>query len=104
MSNTRKHKDKGKWNNGLLEEVPDNLQNMWDRHNNDWGEFRKAKKDLKDKIAQKEMKREIKETEENIGITTGYSTLDEIISLVRNIPNDMELGGAVRQLFSREKE
>ncbi len=41
---------------------------------------------------------------ENIGITTEYNTLEEIISLVRNIPNDMELGGAVRQLFSREKE
>jgi hypothetical protein len=41
--------------------------------------------------------------EEGIGLMGEYNTLDEIIFLVRNIPNDMELGGAVRQLFSREK-
>jgi hypothetical protein len=62
MSNTKKHKDKGKFNNGLLKnnEVCDSLTNMWDRHNNDLGEFRKAKKILKDKILEKEMKTEIK--------------------------------------------
>jgi hypothetical protein len=61
MSNTKKHKDKGKFNNGLLKnnEVCDSLANMWDRHNNDLGEFRKAKKVLKDKILEKEMKTEI---------------------------------------------
>jgi len=59
MSNTKKHKDKGKWNNGILEEIPPNLQNMFDRDNNDWGEFRKAKKVLQDKIAEKELKKEI---------------------------------------------
>ena len=61
MSNTFKHKDKGKFNNGLLEELPRDLENMFDRHNNDWGEFRKAKKDLIDKIVEKELKTEINE-------------------------------------------
>ena len=35
MSNTFKHKDKGKFNNGLLEELPRDLENMFDRHNID---------------------------------------------------------------------
>ena len=61
MSDTKKHKDKGKFNNGLLEELPRDLENMFNRHNNDWGEFRKAKKDLIDKIAEKELKTEINE-------------------------------------------
>ena len=65
MSNTKKHKNKGKFNNGLLEELPRDLENMFDRHNNDWGEFRKAKKDLKEKIAKKELKRQIKDETEN---------------------------------------
>ena len=61
MSDTKKHKNKGKFNNGLLEELPRDLENMFDRHNNDWGEFRKAKKDLIDKIAEKELKTELYE-------------------------------------------
>ena len=65
MSNTKKHKNKGKFNNGLLEELPRDLENMFDRHNNDWGEFRKAKKDLKEKISEKELKRQIKDETEN---------------------------------------
>jgi hypothetical protein len=60
MSNTYKHKNKGKYNNGLLEELPTDLGNLFDRLNNDWGEFRKAKKDLSDKIAEKEMKEEVR--------------------------------------------
>ena len=60
MSNTYKHKNKGKFNNGLLEEIPTDLGNLFDRLNNDWGEFRKAKKDLEDKIAEKEMKEEVR--------------------------------------------
>ena len=65
MSNTKKHKNKGKFNNGLLEELPRALENMFDRHNNDWGEFRKAKKDLKEKTAEKELKRQINDETEN---------------------------------------
>ena len=61
MSNTFRHKDKGKFNNGLLDKIPTDLENMFDRQNNDWGEFRKAKKDLIDKIAEKELKTELYE-------------------------------------------
>ena len=61
MSNTFRHKDKGKFNNGLLDKIPTDLENMFDRQNNEWGEFRKAKKDLIDKIAEKEQKTEINE-------------------------------------------
>ena len=61
MSNTFRHKDKGKFNNGLLDKIPTDLENMFNRHNNYWGEFRKAKKDLKEKIAEKELKTEINE-------------------------------------------
>ena len=61
MSNTKKHKDKGKFNNGILDKIPIDLENMFNRHNNYWGEFRKAKKDLKEKIAEKELKTELYE-------------------------------------------
>ena len=65
MSNTKKHKDKGKFNNGLLEELPRDLEKMFDRWNWDVGEFRKAKKYLKEKIAKKELKRQINNETEN---------------------------------------
>ena len=65
MSDTKKHKNKGKFNNGLLEELPRDLEKMFDRWNWDVGEFRKAKKDLEDKIAEKELKRQIELDEYN---------------------------------------
>ena len=49
----------------LLDKTPQKLQNYFDRRNNDWGEFRKAKKDLVDKIAEKELKQQIKTDEYN---------------------------------------
>ena len=70
MSDTFRHKDKGKFNNGLLDKIPTDLENMFDRHNNYWGEFRKAKKDLIDKIAEKELKTELYERP-NTNINTG---------------------------------
>lgn len=60
MSNTYKHKNKAKFNKGLIEDLPQDLENMFDRNNNDWGEFRKAKKDLKNKISKKELKNSLK--------------------------------------------
>ena len=65
MSDTFRHKDKGKFNNGLLDKIPTDLENMFNRHNSDWEEFRKAKKDLKEKIAKKELKSQIKNETEN---------------------------------------
>ena len=38
--------------------------------------------------------------DENIGLMKEYNTLEEITALVKSIPNDMELGRAVRELFS----
>ena len=70
MSDTFRHKDKGKFNNGLLDKIPTDLEKMFDRQNNEWGEFRKAKKDLIDKIAEKELKTEINERP-NTNINTG---------------------------------
>lgn len=60
MSRSKLHRDKGKWNNGYQENISSKLLNFFTRHNNEWGEFRKAKKDLQDKIAEKEMVQEIK--------------------------------------------
>lgn len=65
MSNTFKHKNKGKYNNGMIEDIPTDLQNMFDRSNNELGEFRKAKKNIEDKIAEKELKQQIKTDEYN---------------------------------------
>ena len=70
MSDTFRHKDKGKFNNGLLDKIPTDLEKMFDRQNNEWGEFRKAKKDLIDKIAEKELKTELYERP-NTNINTG---------------------------------
>lgn len=62
MSDTRKHKDKGKFHNKILsaDEVCESTKGMWDRHNNDFGEFRKRKKDLTDKIFEKEFRKNLK--------------------------------------------
>jgi len=68
MSNSRKHKAKGKFNNGLLEESDETYERMSERHNKDIGEFRARKKNKTEKILDKEMKEEIRviETGENI--------------------------------------
>ena len=67
MSNTKKHKDQGKFHNNILksDEVCESTKNMWDRHNNDFGEFRKRKKDKQNKIAEKELKEQLKIDEYN---------------------------------------
>jgi hypothetical protein len=80
MGKTYKHRNKGKFNNGLLDEIPSDLKNMWDRSNNDWGEFRKAKKDLKDKIAEKEMKEEVIIIEKGEHIDFDIPEQEEIIN------------------------
>lgn len=71
MSNTHKHKDKGRWKNGVGD-LTRQLENLFDRDNWDIGEFRKAKKDLEDKIAKKELKQQL---DTNIK-TDDYEELD----------------------------
>ena len=63
MSNTKKYKDQGKFHSGVLkaDEVCESTKQMWNRHNCDRGEYRKAKLDLGDKIAEKELETEIKQ-------------------------------------------
>jgi hypothetical protein len=54
--------------NGIEKDLPLKLKNHFDRRNRDSGEFRLAKKELQDKIAEKEMKEEVRviKTGENI--------------------------------------
>lgn len=61
MANTYKHKDQGKFHNKILksDEVCESTKRMWERHYSDRGEFRVAKKELEEKIAEKELKTEI---------------------------------------------
>lgn len=57
MSRTKKHKDKGKFNSKVLEyeETDISFQNWCNRQNRESGEFRAAKKKLKEKILDKEI-------------------------------------------------
>ena len=52
MSDTFRHKDQGKFHSGILKanEVCESTKQMWNRHNWDRGEYRKAKLDLEDKM------------------------------------------------------
>ena len=80
MSNTNLHKDKGKFNNGLLEEIPRNLQNYFDRSTWDIDEFRALKKNKTEKILDKEMKEEIRVIEMNEHLDFDIPEQEEIIN------------------------
>ena len=56
MSNTKKHKEKGKFNQGILnyEETDRTFQDYCDRQNNDYAEFRARRKSKLEKIIDKE--------------------------------------------------
>ena len=82
MSNTNLHKDKGKFNNGLLEEIPRNLQNHFDRHNNELGEFSALKKNKTEKILDKEMKEEIRVIEMNEHLDFDIPEQEEILKQI----------------------
>ena len=80
MSNTNLHKDKGKFNNGLLEQIPRNLQNHFDRHNNELGEFSAIKKSKTEMILDKEMKEEIRVVLKGENIDFDIPEQEEIIN------------------------
>ena len=82
MSDTNLHKDKGKFNNGLLEEIPRNLQNHFDRSNWDIDEFRTLKKSKTEKILDKEMKEEIRVIEMNEHIDFDIIEQEEILKQI----------------------
>lgn len=80
MSDTNLHKYKGKFNNGILEEIPRNLQNYFDRSNWDIDEFRALKKKRKEKILDKEMKEEIRIVLKGENIDFDIPEQEEIIN------------------------
>ena len=82
MSRTNLHKDKGKFNNGLLEEIPRNLQNHYDRHNNEFGEFSALKKNKTEKILDKEMKEEIRVIEMGENLDFDIPEQEEILNQI----------------------
>lgn len=63
MSNTHKHKLKGKFHSGILDyeedEIPIQLQKQWARWNWDLGESRKKKKSLKEADLKKQQKKDL---------------------------------------------
>lgn len=67
LSNTFKHKDKGKYHNKIIKynDVCDSTKNMWDRHNSDISEDKQELFKIKSKIAEKELKQQIKTNEYN---------------------------------------
>ena len=84
MSDTRKYKDQGKFHNKILkaDEVCESTKQMWDRHNGDRGEFRKAKKDLEEKIAEKEMNEEVRTVETNEHIDFDIPEQEEVLKQI----------------------
>ena len=82
MSDTYLHKHKGKYNNGLLEKTSQILKNMSDRHNKNIGEFRDLKNKLVDKIAEKELKEEVREIEKGEHLDFDIPEQDEIIEQI----------------------
>lgn len=60
MSNTYKHKDKGKFHNKVIkyDEVCSSTKNMFDRYNSDFGEYKGRQLQIKEKIAEKELKQQ----------------------------------------------
>ena len=58
MSDTYKHKGKGKFKNTNvpLNKKEKSIFLMWDRYNSDYGEDKERQNYIKDKIADKEMK------------------------------------------------
>ncbi len=87
MGKTRKHKDKVKFRKDLLEKIPEYLRKTWYRHNWDIGEFRKAKKDLEDKIAEKELKEEVRVIDTGENIDFDIPEQDEIINQMMGYEN-----------------
>lgn len=82
MSDSFLHKNKGKFNNGLLEEIPKNLQNYFDRSNWDIDKFRAIKKNKTEKILDKELKEEVREIEQGENLDFDIPKQDEIIEQI----------------------
>jgi hypothetical protein len=66
MGKDYKHKDLGKAKRGVIKwnEVSEGTKKMIDRENFDIGEFREEKEKKRDKASRKDMKRQLKDYEE----------------------------------------
>jgi hypothetical protein len=55
MGKTFKHTFNAKFKQRLIsiKDIPEYVYNMWNRHNNDWGELRAKKKQITEKIIDK---------------------------------------------------
>ena len=83
MSNTFKHKGQGKFKNTdtPLNKINKSTQLMWDRHNSDYGEDKERQLYIREKIAEKELKTEIKEILEE-GTDCDNPIQDEILGQI----------------------
>ena len=63
MGKTYKHKDQAKFKNGIIpyEEVCQSTKDMGDRHNSERGEFSAIKKQITEKILDKELPKQLEE-------------------------------------------
>ena len=61
MSNTTKHKLKGRWNNGFQDSIPLILFLQFRRHNSERGYFKPLTEKLKEKIMDGELKMQLDE-------------------------------------------
>jgi hypothetical protein len=68
--------------NGIEKDLPLKLKNHFDRRNRDSGEFRLAKKELQDKIAEKETKEQIKVIEQGEHLDFDIPEQDKIIEQI----------------------
>lgn len=84
MSNTFKHKGQGKFKNTdtPLNKIDKSTQLMWDRHNSDYGEDKERQLYIKEKIAEKEMKEEIRTVISGENIDFTIEKQDEILEQI----------------------
>lgn len=84
MSNTYKHKDKGKFHNKVIKynDVCESTKNMFERHNSDFGEDRERQLQIKYKIAEKEMKEEVRTVVSGEYIDFDIPEQDEILEQI----------------------
>ena len=84
MSNTYRHKDKGKFHNKLLKynEVCESTKNMWDRHSSEYGEDKERQLQIKEKIAEKELKEEVRIVETGEHLDFDIPEQDEILEQI----------------------
>lgn len=107
MSNTFKHKDKGKYHNKVLKynDVCDSTKNMWDRHNSDISEDKQELFKIKNKIAKKELKIELKNMEQYKTIHQNKQDLNQFFSesIVEKMKPLQLLNNLKQELFTLDR-